>query len=304
MFSLLKTGPRAIVVFYLAAVACRAEPPVPQIETVLIRGGTFTMGSRLKEAEPGFYEDELPLVVSVADFRIAKYPITAMQFCGFLNAEEAQKHELNSLYHLDIAGDDSAIVFTMQRFTPRSGADHAPVQLVTWKGAVAFCDWSSKKYQRRYRLPSEAEWEFAARGKDERLWPWGSESPSKKHGLVYAKRPYRSGNIDPPVGSYPANATPEGVSDMLTYFGGEWCSNKYGKTPSAEVVTDTTMNIDDADSLRVIRGDYRKSEIRYKGRLGKLLAATEYGWTATPGRVWTRVLSAPYGHAGFRVVEE
>src|SRR6185503_12943654 len=55
------------------------------------------------------------------------------------------------------------------------GADLYPLIGVNWDSAVAYCNWVSKKTGRKYRLPTEAEWEKAARGADQRRFPWGNE---------------------------------------------------------------------------------------------------------------------------------
>ena len=85
---------------------------------------------------------------------------------------------------------------------PEGKADH-PVVNVSWRDAIAFCQWAS------VRLPSEAEWEKAARGTDRRVFPWGDNDPTKESCNF-------NGNVNDttPVGRYPKDASPYGVHDM------------------------------------------------------------------------------------------
>jgi formylglycine-generating enzyme required for sulfatase activity len=99
---------------------------------------------------------------------------------------------------------------------PQPPAGHAdrPVVDVTWHQARAFCAWASTVVQQPLRLPSEAEWEHAARGTDGRRFPWGEEwdqthAITRESGLSAA----------PVVGSFPQGASPYGVLDLA---GGVW----------------------------------------------------------------------------------
>ncbi len=294
------------------------DAPV-QVETVLIKGAKFTMGSPIKKGQPEYHDDEAPLVVAVNDFRIGKYPVTSEQMCAFLNSPQARKHDRETLYNHKDLGEYkySTIALTDDgRYVPREGAAKAPANQVTWKGAAFFCVWLSEKAKRKYRLPSEAEWELAARGKDGREWPWGEEAPGAKHGERYGGRRNPLSSLTTPVGlswsrtpvgTHPANATPEGVQDMLAYIIGEWCANKYVVHPTAEQAADTRSDLDDLKTDRVVRGYYD----RYYPVGGALLhIMTKYGWRHHLGRPWTRVrddpIRAPQDAAlyGFRVVEE
>jgi len=156
------------------------------------------MGTKIRnKSDLKYHEDEIPLEVNVDPFRMAQLPITAEQMCLFLNSPEAKKHKPKELYfHEDMIamGTDkilkySTITLVDGRYVPRKNAEHAPANLVTWKGAVLFCQWLSDKTGKIYRLPSEAEWEFAARGMEGRKYPWGdevSQPADKKIGERYS----------------------------------------------------------------------------------------------------------------------
>jgi formylglycine-generating enzyme required for sulfatase activity len=286
-----------------ASLGATSEDAPLQMEMVSIKGAEFTMGTPIKKGQPEYHDDETPLTVTVTDFRIGEYPVTAEQMCAFLNSPEAKQHGPETLYnHKDIGEFRYSTIARTDdgRYVPREGAAKAPANQVTWKGAVLFCAWLSDKTKRKYRLPSEAEWELAARGKEGRKWPWGEAEPGRKHGARY-------GGKRAPVGSYPRNATPEGVQDMLAYIIGEWCANKYAVHPTAEQASDTRADLDDLRTRRVVRGYYHRY---YRSGGWLLVMTTKYGWRHHLGRPWTRIgespMKAPQQAArfGFRVVEE
>ena len=311
-----------VLVGGLSAVICsgaaKGDTPIC-VETVPIKGDVFTMGTPIRnERGPHYHEDEAPLTVNTADFRIGKHPVTAVQMCVFLNSAEAKEHGRESLYNHRNLGNYAYSTITLTndgRYVPRKNADQTPANQVTWKGAALFSTWLSARTGKHYRLPTEAEWEFAARGKEGRSWPWGSAAPSAKHGPRYSLCELlnsqdladRIKNNEPTwtttaVGAHPANATPEGVHDMLAYIIGEWCANKYVAHPTAEQVTNAEMDLRDLASDRIVRGYFHRPWSRGFLPLGE--------WPQHGGRAWTRVHVHPMNavnHAarhGFRVVEE
>ena len=98
-----------------------------------------------------------------------------------------------------------------------------PVNCVDWHQAAAYCRWTHK------RLPTEEEWEVAARGVEGREFPWGNEPPNRQ--LCWAPT---SGGHTCPVGSFPAGNNPEGVKDLAGNVW-EWTSSTYAPSNSSRV---------------------------------------------------------------------
>ena len=213
-------------------------------ETVRVPAGEFLMGSTkghvaevvqrciekgyTKAACKEWYEPELPQHrVYVDAFEITKYPITVAQFEAFVK---------DTGYRTTAEEMGSGWVWTDNRWEEVKGADwrhpygpdsdvsrkaNHPVTQVSWHDAIAYCQWLSEKTGQHWRLPTEAEWEKAARGTDGRIYPWGNESPNETL-CNY------NGNVGDttPVESYPAGASPYGALDMAGNVW-EWVADWY-----------------------------------------------------------------------------
>jgi len=201
-------------------------------EFVDIPAGEFWMGS------DQISDDEKPVHrVQVGAFAIARYPVTNAQYVVFVQAtgREPPRHWEGGQM-------------------PPHLANH-PVVYVTWRDAVAYCRWLSQKIGQEYRLPTEAEWERAARGglpspsegegAGVRVWPWGNEWDAEKCNSTEG-----GPGATTPVGIYPAGASPEGVLDMAGNVW-EWCSSLYKPYPYDP--GDGRENLE-AGALRVLRG--------------------------------------------------
>lgn len=211
-------------------------------------------------------------------------------------------HDVGLYYRLDREGYGyhkwSSIERVDERFVPRENAAEAPANQVTWLGALRYAQWLSERTGSTYRLPTEAEWEFAARGEEGRPWPWGMKGPSADSEVVRGERWRRKQWTGRPwpqyaVGHYTAGATPEGVLGLMGDTHGEWCVTKYVANPTPEQATDPAVDADapDLEAERVKRGAYHRLAQRFP-----------YGFPRTnnyrDGRVWTRTHAPPTGEGG------
>lgn len=153
-------------------------------EMVPIPAGRFTMGCKNKRRDGDYCkDDEKPAHdVSVQAYRMGKYEVTHAQFAAFLNEVDNQKEGGAQWYAI---GSSYAKIKETRPgvFEAEAGYETHPVVEVSWYGARAYCRWLSEKTGQTYRLPTEAEWEYAARGgeqgeKDEYLYS-GSDDIDK-----------------------------------------------------------------------------------------------------------------------------
>jgi formylglycine-generating enzyme required for sulfatase activity len=194
----------------------RTPRPVVGAAMIAIPAGEFTMGSDVEDERP-------PHTVFVDGFEMDKLEVTNQEFERFVQ-------ETGYVTDAEKAGD------TSWRYYAEDKPQH-PVVKVSWNDAVAYCGWAGK------RLPTEAEWEKAARGTDARTYPWGNRWDATK---ANAKETGNRGTTA--VGSFPAGASPYGVLDMAGNVA-EWTTDWFKAYPGGDFYSPYF-----GEKYRVIRG--------------------------------------------------
>jgi formylglycine-generating enzyme required for sulfatase activity len=188
-------------------------------EMVLIKGGTFTMGWNEGDEQKGEH------TVTVPSFYLDKYEVTNAEYAEFI------KDTGRPAPVIDPAVKGSYWE-PWNGANPPVGRERWPVANVSPKDVEAFAAWLSKRDGVDYRLPTEEEWEFAARnGSSDSLYPWGNSWEEGRANIDKKNNP-----VD--VGSFPQGATQNGVQDMVGNVW-EWTSSKPrfydGGRPSSHV---------------------------------------------------------------------
>lgn len=177
-------------------------------EMIRIPAGEFVMGN--DEGPP----DEKPRRrIMLREFFIDRTPVTNAQFAEFLNA--AGPGSRNGQRWYDTDDEDARIHHRQGKWAADSGREDHPVVEVSWHGAVEYCGWLGK------RLPTEAQWEKAARGTDGRKYPWGNQPPDLERAHFGA-----GWNETQRVGLLSRGASPYGVLDLVGSVW-EWVSSAY-----------------------------------------------------------------------------
>lgn len=176
--------------------------PIPGLRLLPIPGGEFEMGSNDDLIHERQYDDwHRPAHrVIVRPFLLAETVITNAQYRLFLDANP--KHKKPDFW-------------TDRRFS----APDQPVVGVSWDDAMAFCAWLAKESGLAIELPTEARWEFAARGRDGRRYPWGNEKPDKQRACFATDKPTT-------VGAFPTGRGPFGTLDQAGLVW-EWCRDGF-----------------------------------------------------------------------------
>ncbi len=181
-------------------------------EGVAIPAGTFSMGNNDGP------DDERPAhPIRVAAFEIDRLPVTNASFAEFLNAIGTHNRAGEKLFDDD--DPDARIHRQGGRWASDQGYENHPVVEASWAGARDYCAWRGK------RLPTEAEWEKAARGTDGRKYPWGNTPPDRTRAQFAARF-----NETVPVDAFPGGASPYGALGMAGKAWG-WVSNAYRPYP-------------------------------------------------------------------------
>lgn len=189
---------------------------------VWVPGGSFVMGSDKLggDASPEHR-------VRVSPFWLGETPVTNRQYEVFLKATGHRRPRMWS--------------------DPDFSDPEQPVVTVSWDDAMAFCAWLSEESGLQVTLPSEAQWEFAARGTDGRMYPWGDDPPDPSRACFAAEKPAR-------VGTCLKGQGPFGTLDQAGNVW-EWCLDVWNGGIYAERARRKTEVVDKGDTrLRSLRG--------------------------------------------------
>ncbi len=189
------------VPFLLAGCSSSSSSP-QESEMVEIPAGQVTMGDA-----SGVRYDAPVRVADISSFKIDKYEVTNLQYRQCVTAGVCTPPSMNGF---DVIPD----YYTSAKY------NNYPVTYVNWFQAAQYCDWAGK------RLPTEAEWEYAARGDDGRTYPWGDEDPTCEY-AQFGECNNDDGLLTPrEVGSFAKGASPFGVMDMGGNMS-EWVQDWY-----------------------------------------------------------------------------
>ncbi len=273
-------GARVVDAYSLAEIDSLTFEILP-VAMVYVPAGVFTMGDGV--ADCGTQQHQVTLT---RDFYLGQHEVTNQEYLeavqwafdhGYVTATTTSVRDNldgSTLELLNLDGN-CEIAFSTGVFSLRNVAGHGinpdhPVKEVTWYGAVRYCDWLSlqaglpRAYQHNgnwacnggnpygalgYRLPTDAEWEYAAQWDDERIYPWGNESPDCGRVNYWPSTPCVGWTT--PAGSYPDAPAALGLSDVAGNVW-EWCNDWHvcdlGTTPA------TNPPGPGAGTTRVLRG--------------------------------------------------
>ncbi len=226
------------------APALEAEPMVTYPGTSYERGVEYQLPSDYGDS---WNIDQQPAhEVTVDTFRLDTHEVTVREFALYLTHAAGEYH-----YH-----DDQPIDRVEQGYLPAEGTAEEPIRQVTWRAARDYCRWAGK------RLPTEAEWEFAARGAEEFTYPWGDEGPSCERANYFTGRTFCEGK-PVEVGSHPDGEFLLGTQDLAGNVA-EWTADWYGdypEQPPSEPLDNPTGP--DEGTYRVVRGGSYLSNSNY-----------------------------------------
>lgn len=229
--------------------------------------GTACLGSDVHD--PYASDRERPLrEVFISTFSISKYPTTRQQFAAYLK-DTGQAFD-ESWGPIDSLGWPQEL----------GASGDLPMVTVSWEEAIRYCLWMTASADRTIDLPSEAEWEKAARGADDRIWPWGDHFDPSRCACAESG----IGRLVP-VSSFPESASPFGVINMSGLVW-EWCRDYYDPDSHIRASHLNPVNLIPAPQ-RVVKG-------------GSVYCTKEIVRPAC--RDWTNSINQGGGDDGFRVV--
>lgn len=199
-----------------------------------VPAGKFWMGCDT-QGDPECDDDEKPgRTVGVEDFRLDRTEVTVAQYTRCVEAGGCKSEGLAMEGVTIQIGDKDHSDWIQECNWGKAEREDRPINCIDWQQASAYCSWAGK------RLPTEIEWEKAARGKDRRTYPWGKDGFEKAGRVAnIADETFKRQNPDmpsaegyddgflgtAPVGSFPEGASPDGALDMIGNVA-EWTADR------------------------------------------------------------------------------
>jgi formylglycine-generating enzyme required for sulfatase activity len=196
-------------------------------EMVTIPAGKFVMGGA------GLYDGKPQHELYLPSYQIGKYPLTNAEYARFIEAGGYQERAWWTETGWQAKERSRWTEPKYWRGGPYNEPNQ-PVVGISWYESVAYCRWLSAEIGKTYRLPTEAEWEKAARGTDCRIYPWGNEFDSARVNMRLGEQQV---NTTTPVGIYPTGASSFGIFDCAGNVW-EWCATKWRKKYPYDVTED------------------------------------------------------------------
>ena len=238
--------------------------PIDRMMMVHVPAGPFTMGSSEEQIDYAlancihdvpdyeclrswFISEQPARLVTLGEYWIDRTEVTNTAFAVFLNDVDAPEDQMEG--PLLTWSSASRLEYTDGEWHVKPPYAEHPIAGVTWYGAQAYCEWAGR------RLPTEAEWEKAARGTDGRIFPWGNDDAT----CLLANYGGCVGETTP-VGSYPNGTSPYGAVDMAGNVW-EWVQDWYQGDYYA-IAPDTDAPGPLQGSERVLRGGWAMGDPR------------------------------------------
>ncbi|NDJ74926.1 MAG: SUMF1/EgtB/PvdO family nonheme iron enzyme [Chloroflexi bacterium] len=265
-----------------AAPAAKPPEPAPSYEPalVVVPAGDFVMGSTILD-DPAAQENEQPQqTLSLPEYRIGQYPVTVGEFRAFI---EAGGYHIQRYWTVAGWRQRDKLNWSEPRLWQDeawSGENRLPVVGVNWFEAYAYCQWLAEEARQPYRLPTEAEWEKAARGATPRIYPWGRLWDEGLCNTIEAGIGHTT-----PVGHFSPNGdSPCGAADMAGNVW-EWCLTRWRRSYRKPAKDDP-----EGGAERVVRGgawdfDRDRARTAFRNSLDPISASNLVGF---------RVVCAPW----------
>jgi serine/threonine-protein kinase len=238
-----------------------------QHDMVFIPGGTFQMGRNDVSQSPDEYNQFPAHAVTVKPFYMDRIEVTNAEYAEFVRATR----------HPAPKGEPASYWTPWNGDRPPPGQERWPVRNVSVADAEAFAAWRSQRDGVTYRLPTEEEWEYAARGSDGRIFPWGRQWADGRANV--------DSELPKPVGSFPDGASAAGVLDLIGNVR-EWTSTRASLYPGNGEVFERSEQ-----GWVVMRGGSYRSK------------ANDAAQTTATARVWLKP-TEKHATVGFRLVRD